>query len=112
MPTRNCAACIAPDRKDVLTGLDHGADSSNCCATCKTAPASEAVKANTLMQSSVRQAGTTPELLNRPQLGFRPIRLLNAAGIRPEPAVSVPNAKLANPSATASAEPELEPPEI
>ena len=36
--------------------------------------------------------------------------LLNAAGIRPEPAVSVPRLKLASPAATATAEPELEPP--
>ncbi len=38
--------------------------------------------------------------------------LLNAAGTRPEPAVSVPKAKLTSPAATATAEPELEPPEI
>ena len=38
--------------------------------------------------------------------------LLNAAGTRPEPAVSVPSAKLARPAATATAEPELEPPEM
>ena len=38
--------------------------------------------------------------------------LLNAAGTRPEPAVSVPSAKLTRPEATATAEPELEPPGI
>ena len=38
--------------------------------------------------------------------------LLNPAGTRPEPAVSVPSEKLTRLSATASAEPELEPPEI
>ena len=36
--------------------------------------------------------------------------LLNAAGTRPEPAVSVPSAKETSPAATATAEPELEPP--
>ena len=36
--------------------------------------------------------------------------LLKAAGTRPEPAVSVPSAKLTSPAATATAEPELEPP--
>ncbi len=37
---------------------------------------------------------------------------LNAAGTRPEPAVSVPSAKATSPAATATAEPELEPPEM
>ena len=36
----------------------------------------------------------------------------SAAGTRPEPAVSVPRAKATGPAATATAEPELEPPEI
>ena len=36
--------------------------------------------------------------------------LLKPAGTRPEPAVSVPSAKLTRPAATATAEPELEPP--
>jgi hypothetical protein len=36
--------------------------------------------------------------------------LLKAAGTRPDPAVSVPSAKLTSPAATAAAEPELEPP--
>ena len=63
-------------------------------------------------QSSERQAGTTPRVLKRPLLGLSPIRLLNPAGIRPEPAVSVPSEKLASPNATATAEPELEPPEM
>ena len=49
---------------------------------------------------------------NRPLLGFTPTRLLKQAGTRPEPAVSVPRLKLARPSATATAEPELEPPEM
>ena len=36
--------------------------------------------------------------------------LLNAAGTRPEPAVSVPSEKAAMPRATSTAEPELDPP--
>ena len=36
--------------------------------------------------------------------------LLNAAGTRPEPAVSVPSEKGTMPRATTDAEPELEPP--
>ena len=43
-------------------------------------------------QSSERQAGTTPAALSRPRVGFSPTMLLNAAGTRPEPAVSVPSA--------------------
>ena len=62
-------------------------------------------------QSSDWQAGTTPAALINPRLGLRPIRLQNAAGTRPEPAVSVPSAKLTRPRDTATAEPELEPPE-
>jgi hypothetical protein len=63
-------------------------------------------------QSSVRHAGSTPAVLTRPRVGLRPTRLLNAAGTRPEPAVSVPSAKLTSPAATATADPELEPPEM
>ena len=37
--------------------------------------------------------------------------LLNAAGTRPDPAVSVPSEKLTVFSATATAEPELDPPD-
>jgi hypothetical protein len=51
-------------------------------------------------------------VLKSPRDGFNPIRLLNAAGTRPEPAVSDPSAKLTNPLATATAEPELEPPDM
>ena len=61
-------------------------------------------------QSSERQAGSTPRVDNSPRVGFMPTRLLNDAGTRPEPAVSVPSEKLASPSATATAEPELDPP--
>ena len=55
-------------------------------------------------------AGTTPVVLSRPQVGFTPIRLLKEAGTRPDPAVSVPRENAANPRATATAEPELDPP--
>ena len=37
---------------------------------------------------------------------------LNAAGTRPDPAVSVPSANGTLPSATTTAEPELDPPEM
>ena len=60
-------------------------------------------------QSSERHAGTTPAALSSPREGFNPTKLLNAAGMRPDPAVSVPNEKLTSSFATATAEPELDP---
>jgi len=78
--------------------------------TSSTAVASGTVSANTETQSSERQAGTTTRALTRPRVGFSPTILLNAAGTRPEPAVSVPSAKATRPAATATAEPELDPP--
>ena len=64
------------------------------------------------MQSSVRHAGTTPCMLIKPRVGLSPTTLQYPAGTRPEPAVSVPSAKLTWPKATATAEPELDPPEM
>ena len=61
-------------------------------------------------QSSVRQAGTDPRLLSAPRVGFNPTRLLNEAGTRPDPAVSDPREKETCPQATASADPQLDPP--
>ncbi|MEI9901838.1 MAG: hypothetical protein WDN31_18965 [Hyphomicrobium sp.] len=46
-----------------------------------------------------------------PFVGFRPTILLNPAGTLPEPAVSVPSENETSPPATATAEPELDPPE-
>ena len=46
-----------------------------------------------------------------PRLGLIPTMPLSAAGIRPDPAVSVPIARSQMPSATATADPELDPPE-
>src|SRR5215213_9162145 len=79
-------------------------------ATFSTASASAQESANTDTQSSDLHAGTTPSVLKRPGVGFRPTMLLNPAGTRPEPAVSVPSAKLTRPAATATPEPELDPP--
>ncbi len=76
------------------------------------ANASSTVSANTDTQSSVRQAGTIPAVEMRPRLGLSPTMLLRPAGTRPEPAVSVPSASGTSPAATATAEPELEPPGI
>src|SRR5262245_803614 len=76
------------------------------------AKASSTVSANTETQSRVRQAGTTPAVDTSPRLGLRPTMLLNPAGTRPEPAVSLPSASGTKPAATAIAEPELDPPGI
>src|SRR5258706_3016 len=78
----------------------------------RTWSASWAVRAKMEMQSRDWQAGTTPVVLMRPRVGLRPMMLLRAAGTRPEPAVSVPREKVTRPAATATAEPELEPPEM
>jgi hypothetical protein len=67
-------------------------------------------RANTLTQSNERQAGTTPRTETMPRVGLAPTMPWKAAGTRPEPAVSVPSARSQIPSATATAEPELEPP--
>ena len=55
-------------------------------------------------------AGNTPSVLTSPGVGLVPTRLLKAAGILPEPAVSVPRLKQAKPLATTEADQELEPP--
>ncbi len=63
-------------------------------------------------QSNVLHAGSMPVVLIAPRVGFNPTTPLKAAGIRPEPAVSVPSANETRPLATATAEPELDPPEM
>src|SRR4051794_14421378 len=80
--------------------------------TASASQASSVVSANTETQSSERQAGTTPAVDTSPSEGLRPTMLLRPAGTRPEPAVSVPSASGTSPAATATAEPELDPPGI
>src|ERR1700704_406033 len=72
--------------------------------------ASPTPAANRETQSKLRDAGTTPWVLMRPRVGLSPTTPQHAAGTRPEPAVSVPNARATIPVATAIAEPALEPP--
>lgn len=60
--------------------------------------------------SKERHAGTKPVVLSKPLVGFRPTILLNPAGTRPDPAVSVPSENDTRPAATDTAEPEDEPP--
>ena len=83
---------------------------SGWSSTPSTIAASCAVSANTETQSSERHAGTTPTVLTRPSVGLHPTMLPSAAGIRPDPAVSVPSANGTSPAATATPEPELDPP--
>ena len=78
--------------------------------TANAAHASSTVSAKTETQSSVRHAGTTPAVETTPRLGFSPTMLPSAAGTRPDPAVSVPSENGTSPAATATAEPELDPP--
>ena len=73
---------------------------------------SSVVSAKIETQSSERQAGTTPAVETSPRLGFRPTMLFRPAGTRPEPAVSVPSESGTRPAATATADPELDPPGI
>ena len=91
---------------------DQGSSGSGPASTASTVAASATSRANTLTQSSERQAGTTPLVPTSPRVGFSPTIPFIAAGTRPEPAVSVPRAKVTTPEATATAQPELDPPEI
>ncbi len=98
------------DGRPRLKDRDHASPGSWTAATSITCQASAAVAAKIETQSSERQAGTTPRADSAPRDGFSPTILLRAAGTRPEPAVSVPSAKETRPSATATPDPEEEPP--
>src|SRR5215467_12421462 len=54
--------------------------------------------------------GNTPSIGTKPCVVFNPTTPHHAAGTRTEPAVSVPKATSAIPLATATADPQLEPP--
>src|SRR6266571_3871767 len=56
------------------------------------------------------EIGNTPLMGTRPKVVFKPAMPQQAAGTRTEPAVSVPKATSAVPSATATADPLDEPP--
>ena len=60
--------------------------------------------------SSVGESGTTPAIGCRPAVGLNPVSPHSAAGMRTDPAVSVPIAATAMPSVTETAAPEDEPP--
>ena len=92
--------------------LDHEQFSSYPLATESTTLASERHSAKTVTQSKDAQAGTTPLVDHAPIGGLYPTRLFSIAGTLPDPAVSVPKAKDAKPSATLTEEPDEEPPDI
>ena len=75
-----------------------------------TASASSTVRANTDTVSTDRHAGTTPRDGIAPTVGLSPTMLPNAAGTRPDPAVSVPRLTGTIPAATATPEPDDDPP--
>ena len=85
---------------------------SNCSAEAKTKEASAQFNVKIEIQSRDRQAGTTPRVLSAPRVGLSPTTLLNPAGTRPDPAVSVPRENDTSPAETATAEPLLDPPGI
>ena len=62
--------------------------------------------------SYVHETGITPRFGTRPVLGRIPVTPQSAAGIRTDPAVSVPSAPGTSPPATAAPLPPLEPPQI
>jgi hypothetical protein len=92
------------------SGFENGSPASNPASTWSTNRASAVSSVNTVMQSIERHAGSSPCVLQRPLVGLKPMRCWNAAGTRPDPAVSVPSAKATWPVETATDEPELEPP--
>src|SRR5262249_43423564 len=102
------SAPSAPSRR----GREYASAASGAAMAAGGANAASTGSAGTATQSSGRQAGTTPAVETSPRLGFKPTMLLNPAGTRPEPAVSVPSASGTRPAATAIAEPVLEPPGI
>src|SRR5438309_8838891 len=71
---------------------------------------SSAVRVSGPTVSSEGDIGKTPNLLTRPNVGFSPTTPLTDAGTRIDPPVSVPIAPKAEPTATETPDPALEPP--
>ena len=82
-------------------------------ATASTRAVSTVVRANHDTQSKLRDAAHDPAGADESAGRLQPDDPVEAAGTRPDPAVSVPSADgRPLPVATATAEPELEPPEM
>ena len=73
---------------------------------------SSAVRASGPTVSYVQETGITPRFGTRPVVGRIPVTPQSAAGMRTEPAVSVPSAPGTRPAATAAPLPPLDPPQI
>src|SRR5215831_3324321 len=80
--------------------------------TCSIRAASSTVRVMGPALSSTHDSGSTPALLTRPYVGFRPTHPHREAGIRMLPPVSVPVVATARPAAIAAPDPPLEPPGI
>ena len=77
---------------------------------CSTMAASATVRVIGPTVSSDADSGSTPRLLTRPYVGFRPTMPQKAAGMRMEPPVSEPSVAAQRLAAMAAPEPPLDPP--
>ena len=77
-----------------------------------TIAASCTVRAMGPVVSWVLEMGITPRRLTSPTVGLMPTMAFIELGITTEPSVSVPTAAAHKPDATATPEPELEPPGV
>src|SRR5689334_21332305 len=78
----------------------------------RTTAASAAVRVIGPTWSRLHDNGRTPRALTSPYVGFNPTIPQNDAGMRTEPAVSVPMAAKQSWAETATADPEEEPPAV
>src|SRR3954452_20196696 len=108
-PNRNALAGPAP--AEAADGRLYGSSASKPSMMPRIASPSVTLLQKIETQSIVGQFGTSPRDDTSPTVGLMPTTSLKPAGIRPEPPVSVPSANTTCPAATATAEPELEPPE-
>ena len=94
------------------TGVVDASSGSGPAIASRSSAQSSAVRASGPTVSYVHETGTTPRFGTRPVEGRMPVTPQNAAGIRIEPAVSVPRVPGTSPAATAAPLPPLEPPQI
>ncbi len=96
------------NRPSVAAGSGEGVNPGSSSAMPRTTPATVAAIGPTV--SSVGASGWTPSSGMRPYVVFRPTTPQQAAGVRTDPPVSVPSATSAPSVATATADPDDEPP--
>src|SRR5699024_2626974 len=100
------------DNPDKLLSTDTGSFSSKSAMDSSKIAVSLTVLAIGPTWSWVQDRGSTPCALTKSRVGFKPTTPHAAAGIRIDPAVSVPIDTGVDPTATEAADPPLEPPEI